>query len=357
MVLVMSTLKISKLSKSYNKKKILNSFSLDVKSSEFVSLLGPSGCGKTTILKIISGFITPDSGNVKIDEIDVTNLPPEYRDTAMCFQSYALFPHLNVRENIEFGLIQKKISIKEAKHRLEEAVQHLSLFEELKKYPNQLSGGQQQRVALGRALVTRPSIILFDEPLSNLDAILRVTIRNEIKRIQSDFNLTAIYVTHDQSEALSISDRVVLLKDGIIQQIDKPEALYDKPNTTFVASFVGSSNIHSIKQKVKISKFLWEIYTNIGKIVVELDKDKDDLPDYICWRPENAEIGKASLNSFNGLIDSVSFQGGTTEIEVTVGGSIVKIVSGNRGLKRGEHIQFGINPKKIHFLYGDNIGT
>ena len=353
----MSTLKITELSKSYNKKKILDSFSLEVESAEFVSLLGPSGCGKTTILKIISGFISPDSGKVKIDEIDVTKLPPENRDTAMCFQSYALFPHLNVKENIEFGLIQKKISIKEAKHRLEEAVEHLSLFDELKKYPNQLSGGQQQRVALGRALVTRPSIILFDEPLSNLDAILRVTIRNEIKRIQSDFNLTAIYVTHDQSEALSISDRVVLLKNGIIQQIDKPEEIYDKPNTTFVASFVGSSNIHLIKQQVKLSKFLWEIHTDIGKLTVELDKEKDELPDYICWRPENAEIGKALLNSFIGIIDSVSFQGGVTEIEVTVGGSTVKIVTGDRGLIKGENIQFGINPKKIHLLHGENIVT
>ena len=243
----MSILKIKNLFKSYGKIEVLKNFSLDIDSTEFVSLLGPSGCGKTTVLKIISGFISPDKGTVFIEDIDVSNTPPEKRNTAMCFQSYALFPHLTVEDNIKFGLYEKKISKNKSKDLFEEAIEHLSLSQELGKYPNELSGGQQQRVALGRALVTRPKIILFDEPLSNLDAILRGTVRNEIKRIQSEFKLTAIYVTHDQSEALSISVRVVLMKEGEINQIDTPEKIYDNPISYFSASFVGISNIHHFK--------------------------------------------------------------------------------------------------------------
>lgn len=345
----MSVLKVSSLYKSYDKRIVLDNFSLEIKSSEFVSLLGPSGCGKTTALKIISGFIKPDLGSVSIENFDVSELPPEKRNTAMCFQSYALFPHLTVKENIKFGLHEKKIPQAQANKLFEEAISQLSLEKELSKYPNELSGGQQQRVALGRALVTRPKIILFDEPLSNLDAILRGSVRDEIKRVQSEFNLTAIYVTHDQSEALSISDRVVLMKDGKIEQIDTPENIYDSPSSYFSASFVGISNIHQISNINKIDDNQYQVNTNIGQLKIYYDK-YIDTNHYISWRPENAIIENKSNNNINGVIKSVAFQGSFTELKVGVKNDSIKIITQKRGLKKGQDISFSIHPSDIHVI-------
>ena len=345
----MSVLKVSSLYKSYGKRRVLDNFSLEIDTSEFVSLLGPSGCGKTTALKIISGFIKPDFGSVSIENFDVSEVPPEKRNTAMCFQSYALFPHLTVKENIKFGLHEKKIPQVQANILFEEAISQLSLEKELSKYPNELSGGQQQRVALGRALVTRPKIILFDEPLSNLDAILRGSVRDEIKRVQSEFNLTAIYVTHDQSEALSISDRVVLMKDGKIEQVDTPENIYDSPSSYFSASFVGISNIHQINNINKINENQYYVDTNIGQLKIYCDKFFD-TNNYISWRPENAIIEDKSSKSINGIVKSVAFQGSFTELEVGVGSDSIKIITQKRGLKKGQDISFSIHPADIHVI-------
>ena len=204
----MVAIDIEHLSKKFGDFTALSDVSIDVQPKEFVTLLGPSGCGKTTLLKLISGFLEPTDGVIKIGGLDVTHVPPEKRDTALCFQSYALFPHLTVKENLEFGPRQKKISSSERKARIDDVSEKLDLTAQLNKLPNQLSGGQQQRVSLGRALTMRPSVILFDEPLSNLDAKLRDQVRIEIRRIQKEYGLTAIYVTHDQAEALSMSDRI-----------------------------------------------------------------------------------------------------------------------------------------------------
>jgi len=210
----MVAIDIEHLSKKFGDFTALSDVSIDVQPKEFVTLLGPSGCGKTTLLKLISGFLEPTDGVIKIGGLDVTHVPPEKRDTALCFQSYALFPHLTVKENLEFGPRQKKVSSSERKARIDDVSEKLDLTAQLDKLPNQLSGGQQQRVSLGRALTMRPSVILFDEPLSNLDAKLRDQVRIEIRRIQKEYGLTAIYVTHDQAEALSMSDRIVVLNDG-----------------------------------------------------------------------------------------------------------------------------------------------
>ncbi len=216
--------------------------SLSIEPGELVTLLGPSGCGKTTALRMVAGFESPTSGKVFIGERDVTNIPPNLRNTAMVFQSYALFPHMTVRENIGYGLRFRDISKPEADKKVQLIMDLVGLSGLGGRSPNQLSGGQQQRVALARALVVEPRVLLFDEPLSNLDAKLREQMRGEISRIQKSLSITAIYVTHDQNEAMSISDRVVVMRDGEIEQVGTPEEIYAKPLTRFVADFVGKVN-------------------------------------------------------------------------------------------------------------------
>ena len=246
--------------------------------------------------------------------------------------------------------MKKKIPKNKSKDLFEEAIEHLSLSQELGKYPNELSGGQQQRVALGRALVTRPKIILFDEPLSNLDAILRGTVRNEIKRIQSEFKLTAIYVTHDQSEALSISDRVILMKEGEINQIDTPEKIYDSPISYFSASFVGISNIHHFKNPKKLENNFIEVDTNVGKLKLFYKNNLTDKNIYVSWRPENAEVGEQRENTLFGRIKSIAFQGAFTELEVAIKNIKIKIITQKRGFKINEEIKFGIKPENLLVL-------
>ncbi len=220
----------------------VNDVSLSIEPGELVTLLGPSGCGKTTALRMVAGFEMPTSGRVLIGEKDVTNTPPNSRNTAMVFQSYALFPHMTVRENIGYGLRFRNVSKSDAAQKVERIMELVGLSGFGDRSPNQLSGGQQQRVALARALVVEPRVLLFDEPLSNLDAKLREQMRGEIRRIQKNLSITAVYVTHDQNEAMSISDRVVVMRDGQIEQVGTPEEIYAKPSTRFVADFVGKVN-------------------------------------------------------------------------------------------------------------------
>ena len=246
----MYSLEVKDIIMKYDNFTALSYVSLKVKKGEFLTLLGPSGCGKTTLLKIISGFIEPSNGNIFINQVDVTKTQPETRNTAMCFQSYALFPHLTVMQNLSFGLIQRNVDIKKREQILDEVVTQLELTSELKKLPNQLSGGQQQRVALGRALVMRPEVILFDEPLSNLDAKLRHKMRAEMKKLHKKVGTTTIYVTHDQIEAMTLADRIVIMKDGLIEQVGTPDEVYRRPNNIFVASFIGTPAMNFIEGKV-----------------------------------------------------------------------------------------------------------
>ncbi|MEM7516007.1 MAG: ABC transporter ATP-binding protein, partial [Planctomycetota bacterium] len=216
---------------------------LDIEAGELFFLLGPSGCGKTTLLRTIAGFHLPDSGSVFFDQDEVTNTPPHRRDTAMMFQSYALWPHLNVFKNVAFGLEERKVRKAEIRQRVDEALEMVKMGGLGTRKINQLSGGQQQRVALARALVVRPRCLMLDEPLSNLDAKLRIEMRSEIRRICKEFGLTAIYVTHDQKEALSIADRLAILDAGKIAQIGTPEEVYRRPTSALVAGFIGETNL------------------------------------------------------------------------------------------------------------------
>lgn len=225
---------------------------LTINAGEFVTLLGPSGCGKTTILRMIAGFEVPTTGSITLGTERIDNLTPDKRDTAMVFQSYALFPHLSVFDNVAFGLKLKKMSAADIKVKVQNILELIGLADMQTRAPNQLSGGQQQRVALARALVMEPAVLLFDEPLSNLDAKLRVHMRSEIRRIQQEFGITSIYVTHDQAEAMSMSDRIILMNKGKIEQVGSPREIYRHPKTSFVADFIGVANI--IKATVTASK-------------------------------------------------------------------------------------------------------
>ena len=220
----------------------VNDVSLEIKPGSFVTLLGPSGCGKTTTLRMIAGFESPDAGEIYLGDTAINALPPNKRDTAMVFQSYALFPHYNVYDNIAYGLKLRKVPKKEMDERIPKILELVELTGMEARMTNQLSGGQQQRVALARAMVVEPGVLLFDEPLSNLDAKLRVSMRTEIRRIQQALGITAVYVTHDQAEAMAISDNIIIMNKGVIAQMGTPEEIYHRPSSEFVADFIGEVN-------------------------------------------------------------------------------------------------------------------
>ena len=237
-----ATVELIDVVKDYAGHRALRGVSLSVRPGEFVALLGPSGCGKTTVLRALSGLEQVNGGSILIDGVDVVDVPVNKRDIGMVFQSYSLFPHLTSIENVEFGLRMRKVPSADRRSRAAEALELVGLGDLAGRYAHQLSGGQQQRIALARALVTRPRVLLLDEPLSALDAKVRVQLRDEIRRIQTDLGITTLFVTHDQEEALAVADRVAVMRDGNIEQIGTPEELYTTPATPFVAAFVGLSN-------------------------------------------------------------------------------------------------------------------
>lgn len=234
--------RLENIHKTLGGRLILDAIHLTVEKGEFVTLLGPSGCGKSTTLNVIAGFLHPDQGDVYIHDKNVTRVPPYKRDLGMVFQSYSLFPHMTVYDNVEYGLKLRKVPREERKRRIQEALDLVKMGEYSDRYPRQLSGGQRQRVAIARALVVRPELMLLDEPLSNLDAKLRQELRLEIKRLQHELGVTTIFVTHDQEEALSMSDRIIVMNNGRIEQIGSPIDIYQKPKNEFVYTFIGKSN-------------------------------------------------------------------------------------------------------------------
>ena len=246
----MSNVILKNVRKTYdNSKTVINNVNLEIKDKEFVVLVGSSGCGKSTLLRMIAGLEDITAGEIYIGDRKVNNVPPKDRDIAFVFQSYALYPHMTVRENIAFGLKMRKVDKATIEKKVQESAEILNLGEYLDRKPKQLSGGQRQRVALGRAIVRNPKVFLMDEPLSNLDAKLRVQMRSEIKKLHEKLQTTFIYVTHDQTEALTMGDRIVVLNNGDIQQVDSPDEIYNNPKNTFVAGFVGSPQMNFINGK------------------------------------------------------------------------------------------------------------
>ncbi|NEX46303.1 ABC transporter ATP-binding protein [Pseudotabrizicola algicola] len=243
----MSFLTLTHLEKSFGANRVVKDFNLSVEKGEFISLLGPSGCGKTTVLRMVAGFETPTAGGITIDGRDVTSLKANSRNIGMMFQAYALFPNMTVADNVAFGLRVKGVPRAERDARVAEMLALIGLSEMGGRFPFQLSGGQQQRVALARALAPRPSVLLLDEPLSALDAKVRVSLRNQIRQIQQDLGITTIFVTHDQEEAMSISDRIVVMNGGVADQVGAPFEIYNRPRTKFVANFVGTLNTFEVR--------------------------------------------------------------------------------------------------------------
>lgn len=308
----------------------LKGVSMAVDEGSFVTLLGPSGCGKTTLLNVIAGFLPPTAGQVLIGGHDVGNVRPEARDTAMCFQSYALFPHLSVADNIAFGPRQKHHPKDETARRVAGLIEQLGLAAHRDKLPNALSGGQQQRVALARALAVQPGIVLFDEPLSNLDAKLRDQVRTEIRELQRKLGFTAVYVTHDQAEALALSDEVFLLNRGVVEQSGTPRDIYFLPRTRFVADFIGAANLHTGQIESGAMKTPFGVFR-----VDSADKARATL----CWRPEAATLG----GDLSGRVTASAFQGAYLDLFVTAENETIRLqVPGHHHIEVGETVRFGI---------------
>jgi putative spermidine/putrescine transport system ATP-binding protein len=302
-------------------------FNLSAEKGEFVSFLGPSGCGKTTTLRMIAGFEQPTSGTIAIDGSDVTNRPPNQRHVGMVFQSYALFPNMTVADNIGFGLKVRKRPSDQIKKRVGELLELINLPDKGGRFPYQLSGGQQQRVALARALAFEPTVLLLDEPLSALDAKIRVALRHEIRSIQRQLGITTVYVTHDQEEALSLSDRVVVMSEGRIEQIGRPFEIYNFPATPFVASFVGTLNV---LPATIVDAGRGDL--TIAGQAVHLDRTFEGATGHdvkIALRPEMAKLGATAggANRLRGQVSDVTFLGSIVRVRIRVGGDSGPVVS------------------------------
>ena len=305
----------------------VDNISLDIAKGELVTLLGPSGCGKTTTLRMIAGFEFPTSGNIYLDGREINNLPPHKRDMSMVFQSYAIFPHLNVYENVAYGLKVARLPKKEVQERVAKTLALVELTGYEKRAPNQLSGGQQQRVALARALVMEPKVLLMDEPLSNLDAKLREQMRSEIRRIQQLINITSVYVTHDQVEAMTISDRIVIMNEGRIEQIGTPIEIYRHPQTRFVADFIGRANfIPGVVQSQQDGQLTVDLMGRTLKVAAAADEYTAGTKVTVVVRPEMMILNPADGAHVEGIVRRASYLGDVVEYDVTVGEQLLSLV-------------------------------
>ena len=352
-------IEIGGLTKRYGATTVVDGLSLAVAEGELLTLLGPSGCGKTTTLRCIGGFIAQDSGTIGIAGHDMAGVPPHRRQVGMVFQSYALFPHLSVFDNVAFGLRIRKVERAELSRRVGRALEMVRLGEFAARYPKQLSGGQQQRVALARALAYEPRVLLLDEPLSNLDAKLRVEMRSEIRSLQRALGVTALYVTHDQEEALSISDRVMVMNQGKIEQLSAPWELYNRPATRFVASFVGAANI--------LPAEILEVRGSDARVLVagslRLSFPRTGLPEgrelWLVARPEALHVGRFGEGQpetlAKGKVIQLTMLGATLRAEVEIAGShriLLDITHGGiqPAISQGDTIAVEFDPARVVFI-------
>ena len=326
---------------------ILQKINLDIEKGQLVSLLGPSGCGKTTTLRVIAGFIEPKEGNFIFDGKDYTNVSVHKRNFGLVFQSYALFPHLNVFGNVAFGLKQRKVKKQDIKETVEKILEVVDLKDYSLRYPRELSGGQKQRVALARALVIKPGLLLLDEPLSNLDAKLRLKMRVEIRKIQQKLGITTIFVTHDQEECFSISDKVAVMNKGIVEQYDSPEKIYSYPKTEFVARFVGFENFINLKSKES------GIFETDNGITLNIDSaaDIDDSEVKGTIRPEDIELvtdGSSCNNVIEGLIEIRTFLGKGYQYSIETKLGSITVNSGKEQVyKQGDKVKLYLPSNKL----------
>jgi len=354
----MSFLSASGIHKAFGASVAVKRFDLEVDEGEFVTFLGPSGCGKTTMLRMIAGFETPTRGTIRIGDKDVTDLPPNKRNIGMVFQSYALFPNLTVAGNIGFGLRIAGKPAAEIKKRVDEMLDMVQLPQMRDRYPAQLSGGQQQRISLARALAPNPRILLLDEPLSALDARVRASLREEIRALQLELKITTIFVTHDQEEALSMSDRVVVMRDGEVEQIGAPKDIYNRPRTRFVASFVGTLNLLKAKV-VDPSRGAVEIegFSAITKSPLDGAKPGDIRP--MALRPESLRVTEAQGgdNVLTGIVEDAAFHGAVVRVKLRLRETLLLVDIFNAGdgaaPERGETLSVKFRAEDLIALQGE----
>jgi len=353
-VIVLVSVRIDGVVKRFGEITALKGVSLEIKHGELFTLLGPSGCGKTTLLRIIAGLEYPDEGRIYFDENDVTDLKTYERGAVLVFQNYALWPHMTVYENIAYGLKIRRIPKDEIDERVKKVLELVRLEGHEDRYPTQLSGGQQQRVALARALAVQPKLLLLDEPLSNLDAKLRIEMRSEIKRIQRELDITVIYVTHDQEEAMALSDRIAVMNFGVIEQIGTPREIYQRPKTKFVADFMGKNNILPAKiiDVVNGRAVLEVLGHKISGIPAEnIVGDYSNI--YFSIRPEKVSlIPKEGMQAIEGKVDLVEYYGFFVEIVLRVEDIFffVRVPDLREPIKQGDTIKVYFNPEDVILL-------
>ena len=345
----MATVSFRTIKKSFGKTDILHGISFDIRDGEFVVLVGPSGCGKSTLLRMLAGLEDITSGEILIDDRVVNELESKDRDIAMVFQSYALYPHMTVRENMAFSLRLRKADVSVTQERVAHAARILNLEHLLERYPRELSGGQRQRVAMGRAIVRDPKVFLFDEPLSNLDAKLRVAMRAEIKELHQRLKTTTVYVTHDQIEAMTMADRIVVMHDGIIEQIGTPLELFDRPGNLFVAQFIGSPAMNVLKgvvqgQSVQADGAAWPMGNRTGV--------KDGQSVHYGIRPTDIAL---STQGVQAKVVVVEPTGAETELLVQVGQSQLTVVlHGRTAVQPGDSVHLSVDTDKVHLFDGQS---
>lgn len=347
----MANVILKKLTKSFGKTEVLHGIDLDVKDGEFIVFVGPSGCGKSTTLRLLAGLDEVTSGEIFIADQMVNNLEPKERNIAMVFQNYAIYPHMSVRKNIGFGLRTSKLSKADREKRIDEVAEILSMTDLLERRPAQLSGGQRQRVAIGRAMVRDPSVFLFDEPLSNLDAQLRTQMRLEIKRLHQDVGTTIIFVTHDQVEAMTLADRIVIMKDGHIQQVGTPSEVYQNPKNKFVAQFIGAPSMNMLAGNLTADGV--QLSDNV-KIMARPNTEDKNIT--VGIRPNALTIAnEGDPILFEGKVSIVEPLGAEALIYVDLGFSeVIATVHGYVHPKVGDTVKLTATTEEIHFFNTDS---
>ena len=347
----MADVHIKNAEKTFGNVSVLKGISLDIADGEFLVLVGPSGCGKSTLLRMIAGLDSFSAGSLRVGDRDVTELPPKNRDMAMVFQNYALYPHMTVERNLGFSLELKRASKEEKRQKVQRAAEILDLGPMLKRYPRQLSGGQRQRVAMGRAIVREPQVFQFDEPLSNLDAKLRVVMRAEIKALHQRLGTTIIYVTHDQVEAMTMADRIAVMNNGRVEQLGTPLELYDHPKTMFVASFIGSPSMNLVGGRLTVEGSSTTFTTATGDTLAlhgQAPAEAHNRAIVLGFRPEDLVLAPEGLEQTIKLIEPM---GAETHVLLETGSErMVLILRERQELRVGETIRVAPRPNRVHYF-------
>jgi multiple sugar transport system ATP-binding protein len=348
----MASVSFHNVEKSFGETKVIHGISFDIRDGEFMVLVGPSGCGKSTLLRMLAGLEEITAGTIAIDARTVNDVDSKDRDIAMVFQSYALYPHMSVRDNMGFSLRLRRADKREIETRVARAAQILNLEPYLDRYPRELSGGQRQRVAMGRAIVRDPKVFLFDEPLSNLDAKLRVQMRSEIKALHQRLGTTTVYVTHDQIEAMTMADRIVVMHDGAIEQIGTPLELYDRPENLFVAQFIGSPAMNVVQGTLRRSNGGAHVETADGiRWPLAAGAGGDGQAVTYGVRPDHLELAPKADHGVPGEIVVVEPTGSETELVVRIGSAQMVVEARGRATVRpGDKVTFSVNPANVHLF-------